>query len=186
MSVKRIAGRYAKSLLDLSVEQGKTDAVRDDLTHFVEAVKNRDLYLLVKSPIVSPDKKSSIFREIFGKSYGELTNAFFDIILRKGRESYLPEIATEFLEMYNAHKGITSVTIKTATALSEAALADIKTKLLDSDLTAKDLDVETIVDPEIIGGFVLQIGDNLYDASIAHKLDALRKTFKDNTYVATN
>lgn len=186
MSVKRIAGRYAKSLLDLAVEQGKVDAVKDDLTHFVEALENRDLYLLVKSPIVSTDKKQSIFKEIFGKSYGELTNAFFNIIMRKGREAYLPEIASEFLAMYNAHKGITAVTIKTATVLSDVAMADIKAKLLESSITADDLEVETVVDPDLIGGFVLQIGDNLYDASIAHKLDALRKTFKDNSYVANN
>lgn len=183
MSVKRIAGRYAKSLLDLAVEQGNLEEVKGDISSFTEIVKSRDFYLLVKSPIVSTAKKLSIFKESFDGKYGTLTNAFFDIILRKGRESYLPEITEEFLELYNDHKGITAVTIRTAAPLSEEALAGIKAQLLASDITASELEVLTIVEPDLIGGFVLMIGDNLYDASVAHKLETLRKTFKDNSYV---
>lgn len=184
MSVQRIAGRYAKSLLDLAVDQGVVDNVVGDMQHFAEAIKNRDLHLLVKSPIINTTKKQSIFKEIFGGKYHALTEAFFDIILRKGRESFLPEMAGEFHRQYNVYKGITKVKVTTATPLAEDALAEIKSRLLSSDLTSKEVEVETVVDPEIIGGFVLNIGDKLYDASVLHKLDTMRKSFKDNSYVA--
>lgn len=185
MSVKRIAGRYAKSLLDLAVETGQVDTVLKDINHFGSALSNRDLYLLVKSPIVNTAKKQSIFKALFGEQYSAITQQFIDIILRKGREFYLPEIAAEFGEQYNTYKGITKVKVTSAVSLSPETIADIKAKLLASDITAQEIQLETVVDPAIIGGLVLTIGDRLYDASVSHKLESLRKTFNDNTYVVT-
>lgn len=184
MSVIRIASRYAKSLLDLAVESNSVDTVLANVEHFSESVKNRDLYLLVKSPIVKTSKKEEIFKILFGDKYDKLTNAFLTIILKKGREAYLPEIAKEFLAQYKKYKGISSVKLTTATELSEQNLEAIKAKLLSSEITDENLDLETVVDPEIIGGFVLNIGDKLYDASIQHKLEKLRKSFSDNKYVS--
>jgi F-type H+-transporting ATPase subunit delta len=65
MSVKRIATRYAKSLLDLSVEQNKTERILEDIHAFSKAAEVRDFYLMMKSPIIKPDKKQSIFEAIF-------------------------------------------------------------------------------------------------------------------------
>lgn len=184
MSVSRIASRYAKSLLDLSIEQGSLDTVLANVEHFQASLKNRDLFLLVKSPIVNTDKKADIFKALFGDKYDKLTSSFLNIILKKGREAYLPDIANSFVDQYRAHKGITTVKITTASPLSDAKLEEIKAKLLASDITDKEINLETAVDPELIGGFVLNIGDKLYNASVAHKLDSLRKTFKDNSYIA--
>ncbi len=183
MSVTRIASRYAKSLIDLAQEQNKLDKVLGDMQSFKKAVSNRDLYLLVKSPIVSAAKKESIFKEIFGDKYDELSTAFFNIILKKGRESYLPEIAAEFEKQYKVVKGITAVKITTASPLSDKELQRIKDKLLDSNITAESIEFTTAVDEDLIGGFVIKIEDNLYDASVARKLKELRKGFSSNKYV---
>ena len=183
MSVTRIASRYAKSLIDLAKEQSKLDKVLEDIQSFKKAVSNRDLYLLVKSPIVNTDKKAAIFKELFENKYDKLTTSFFGIILRKGREAYLPEIAAAFEKQYKALKGITEVTITTSSPLSAAELKRIKEKLLESDITAESIEFSTVVDPEIIGGFVIKIEDNLYDASVARKLMELRKEFSDNKFV---
>jgi len=181
MSVTRIASRYAKSLIDLSQEQNKLEKVMGDVQAFQKATEQRDFFLLLKSPIVNPDKKGSILKEIFGGKFDELSMAFINIVLRKGRESYLPEIAGEFMAQYRALKHVSTVKLTTASALSEDALNAIKAQLKGSSQTQANIEIETSVDPNIIGGFVIEFDDKLYDASVAHKLSKLRKEFSGTT-----
>ena len=102
--------------------------------------------------------------------------------MRKGRESLLPEIATEFLNQYKASKGISSVTLTTATPISAEALEAIKAKLLGSDATDLAVEIETKVDESIIGGFIVEIGDKLINASVSHKLAELSKAMTNKEY----
>lgn len=175
MSVTRIASRYAKSLLDLAVEQGSLETVVEDVKTFGSAVEQRDLYLLLKSPIVKGSKKKEILHAIFDGKLDKLTIAFFDVILRKGREMYLPEVAAEFMDQYRDLKKISTVKLTTAQPISAEALEAIKAKLLGSDITMESVQIETDVDADLIGGFVVQIGDKLVDASVAHQLSEMRK-----------
>ncbi|MCB0665268.1 MAG: ATP synthase F1 subunit delta [Saprospiraceae bacterium] len=179
MSVQRIAGRYAKSLLDLAIERNEVDAVLEDMNYIKAALKSRDLYLLIKSPIVSMDKKLSIFRKIFSGKIQKTTTAFFEIMTRKGREDHLPEIVDSFIEQYKDYKQISTVYIKTAVALSDDALATIREKLAASPDVNKNLELEVSVDPSLLGGFTLQFEGKQYDSSIATKLKDLRKQFSN-------
>lgn len=183
MSVLKVASRYAKSLLDLSKEQGSLEEVLRDVRSFQKALENRDLLLLTKSPIVTADKKQAIFAKLFEGNFNKLTMSFFDIILRKGREIHLPEIASSFIDQYNRLKGITKVQITSATKLTEKALETIRTKLIASDITDESIEFTTVVDPSIIGGIIIKIGDKLYDASVQRKLNDLKKDFSENKYV---
>ena len=182
MSVVRIASRYAKSLLDLAKDQNVMDEVVSDMEGFSKMVENRDLYLLLKSPIINIGKKSEILNVLFDGKVNKLTKAFFDITLRKGREGYLPEIAREFLNQYKKMQGISSVKLTTATPISDSALESIKSKLLASDITDKSVEIETDVDESLIGGFVIQIGDKQVDASVAYKLSELAKSITNKEY----
>lgn len=182
MSVIRIASRYAKSLLDLASEQNIVSEVVSDMEGFSKMVENRDLYLLLKSPIVNVGKKAEIMNVLFDGKVNKLTKAFIDISLRKGREQYLPEIAQEFLSQYKKLQGISSVSLTTATPISDAALAKIKAKLLESDATDRSIEIETSVDESLIGGFVVKIGDRQIDASVSHKLAQLAKEITDSEY----
>jgi len=182
MSVIRIASRYAKSLLDLAKDQNVMDEVVSDMEGFSKMVENRDLYLLLKSPIINVGKKGQIFDALFDGKVNKLTKAFLDIVLRKGRESFLPEIATEFMNQYKAMKGISSVTLTTAAPISSEALEAIKAKLLASTATDQVVDVETKVDESIIGGFIVEVGDKLIDASVSHKLAELAKAMTNKEY----
>lgn len=182
MSVIRIASRYAKSLLDLAKDQNSMDEVVSDMEGFSKMVENRDLYLLLKSPIINVGKKAQIFNELFDGKMSKLTKSFLDIVLRKRREALLPEIATEFMNQYKQMKGISSVTLTTASPISEAALESIKAKLLSSDATDQSLDIETKVDESIIGGFIVEIGDKLINASVSHKLAELAKEMTNKEY----
>lgn len=178
----RVGARYAKSLIDLAVERGNLQSVVGDIESLNEAMKNRDLYLMLKSPIINADKKQSIMKILFGERFDDVTMAFINITIAKNREDILPEIATDFLAEYKKMQGITTIKVTTATPLSTTSLDTLRSKLVDSSDTAKKVEIETAVDPDIIGGFVIEFGDKLYDASVAHKLETLKKEFKGNIY----
>ena len=183
MSVStRVAGRYAKSLIDLAVERGNLQSVVGDMESLNQAMKNRDLYLMLKSPIINADKKESIMKILFGETFDDVTMAFINICITKNREDILPEIAADFIAEYKKMQGITTIKVTTAAPLSKEALETLRTKLIDSSMTAKNVEIETIVNPDLIGGYVIEFGDKLYDASVAHKLESLKKEFKGNIY----
>jgi F-type H+-transporting ATPase subunit delta len=182
MSVLRIAGRYAKSLIDLAEERGKLEEVHNDVLLFNEVAQNRDFALLLKSPIIHADKKQSIFNAIFGGKISDVTEAFFRILLTKGREAHLLEIGKEFIELYKHKKEITTVKLVTAKPISAEMVASITQRLeLDKGLY-NNIELETAVDPELIGGFTIEFNSKRFDASIAHKIDLLRKEFSTNVY----
>ena len=183
MSVKRIATRYAKSLLDLSVEQNKVERILEDVKAFNKAVEMREFYLMIKSPIIKPAKKKSIFDAVFSGKFDELTMSFLDIVVKKGRENNLPEIAAEFIEQHKALKDITTVKVTSAAPLSEDALAQIKAKLEASGATRSNVELETATDKDLIGGYKLEFGDKLYDASVRYQLKLLRKELTSNEYL---
>jgi F-type H+-transporting ATPase subunit delta len=183
MSVSsRVAGRYAKSLIDLAIEQGKLQSVIGDIEQLATAVKNRDLQLMLKSPIINTDKKENVMKVLFGNGFDATTMAFINICITKGREGLLPDIAAEVLAEYKKMQSITSVKLTTATALSADALDAIREKLLGSTATAKNVDIETTVNPALIGGYIVEFGDRLYDASVASKLANMKKEFSGNLY----
>ncbi len=177
MSIARIAGRYAKSLIDLAKEQGKLETILGDMNAFRTATENRDFTLMLKSPIINTTKKRNILKAIFGESFDEMTMAFINIVLTKGREEFLPEICQEFVGQYREMKNITSAIVTSATELQDDTLNKIKDKIRSEMTKGGEVEVTTKVDPSILGGFVIEIGDQLYDASVATRLKNLRKEF---------
>lgn len=174
MSDIRIAARYAKSLMELAVEQDLLAQVNLDMRS-LQAVsqQNPDLVRMLKSPIIKPDKKSAILKEVFSKSFNKLTQAFIETVVRKRREMFLPLIAQEFGKQYNQRNGISTATVTSATALTEGMQASVK-EFIEKETNTR-IDLTTKVDPNIIGGLVIRIEDNLYDSSIANKLNRLKK-----------
>jgi F-type H+-transporting ATPase subunit delta len=180
MSLTRVASTYAKSLIELAIEQDQITAVNEDMQALEQAIKSRDLVLMLKSPIIKKGTKAKVLNTLFSDKLGKLTNGFINIVVRKGRENVLPEIIGAFKEEYKRFKKITSITLITAQDMSKESLEAIKTKLVNSNLTLDTVEINTKVDPSIIGGFVVQLGDKLYDASVAHQLSTLKKEFSDN------
>ncbi len=180
MSSQRIATRYAKSLLDLGIERGDLDQMVEDVKTVQSALSSRDLFLLIKSPIVNTSKKKDIFKRLFAEELGVTINKFFEIMLRKGRENHLPEILDAFQTQYKTYKKISTVVLTSATPLADKIVQQIREKLLESSSTQENLDLQLQVDPELIGGFKLQYEGKEYDASLAYKLDMMRKQFSTN------
>ena len=183
MSVTRIATRYAKSLIELAIEQGKLEQVNTDVDTLNAATRNRDLHLMLKSPIIHADKKIAVLDAIFKGRIDALTLSYLHLLVNKGRESYVPEIAAEFVSQYKLLKKITTVTVTSAAPLSDAVLAELKKKLLASDTTSDNLEIVTKTDPALVGGFVLEFDNKRYDASVSHKLDELKSQFMKNLYI---
>lgn len=181
----RVAARYAKSLIELAQERNALETIKSDMDTFKQMLGSRDFYLMLKSPIINPAKKRSVLDAILSQAkFDELTLAFARILVDKGRESNLPEVVDAFIDQYKVIKQITTVKVTSAAALSEAELADIKSKLITAGNTEADVDIETTVDPKLVGGFILEYDGKVYDASVAHKLKELRKEFKKpNVYL---
>lgn len=181
--MSRVSARYAKALIDLAVERNQLEKVYGDIQGFIEVLKNRDFANMLQSPIVKSDRKQSIFNAIFGDSIDATTKAFFEIIINKGREPELAGIANAFVEQYKSIKNIASVTLTTASKISDEMVASIKGKLEKSGAISGNVELETKIDADIIGGFVLEFEDKLYDASVANQLNQLKKEFSKNAYI---
>lgn len=181
-----VASRYAKSLLDLSVEKKQLEETRKDMKLVQQiCVSGKDLVSLLNSPIVKTDKKVEILSAIFGKSVSKLTISFFTLLVNKRRESYIPEISKAFNELYKNKMNITTAVIKTAVGLDDK----LKKRVLEIvKQAAPNGEIELIekVDPSIIGGFVLTISDRQLDESVKHKLAELKKNLLDNKYISVN
>jgi len=179
----RLSGRYAKAVLDLAIEKGQLDAVYSDMLFLDSACRSsRDLVNLLRSPIIKADKKGKVLDAITAGRVSEITASFNRLLLTKEREAYLPEIATSFIEQYKAYKGIRTVKLTTATPVGE----DVKLAILDRLKAARNIeqvDLHTAVDAALIGGFVLEIGDELVDASVAFELKNIKKQFQNNDFI---
>ncbi len=185
MSLARISFRYAKSLIDLAKEENKLDRIYEDILNLKTACANRDFLLLCKSPIVSSPKKEQVFKALFEKYLEPMTFGFFHILIRKGRELYIPEIVHDFISQYEAINKKTKVTLSTAQALDEDTVTAIRSKLTSSTHTRDNIVLETKVNADLIGGFILEFDDRLYDASVAHQLRQMKKSLSNNDALKT-
>lgn len=182
MSELRVASRYAKSLIDLSKEQQIIDKVKGDMDVFQQTVsQNISLRSLLKSPVVNNGDKITILSKVFGPSFQKLTIDFFSIVVRKNRSSVLETISESFMAQYNELNNIISATVKTAQPIDAAVTADV-THFIEKQ-SGKKVSLTASVDPSLIGGLVIQVGDNLYDASISGKLNKVKQNLL-NTYIS--
>jgi F-type H+-transporting ATPase subunit delta len=178
----RAAIRYAKSLIDLSIELNKLELVKSDMDLIrVTCSDSKELVLLLESPVVKTDKKLSVLNAVFGSHITELTTAFIKLLTEKGRESLLDDISHAFDDLYLTHVNILRATIKSVDGVSVAFKEKVSS--LIKDAYKKDIEIIEEKDKSLIGGFVLTVGDKQIDASISRKLAELEKEFNINTYV---
>lgn len=183
MAGGRLAKRYAKSLLELSTELNKTERVKTDVEQILTVMnESREFRNFVKSPVIKPDVKARVFKEIFGSELDELTTKFIDILFKKGREGHVEGIVMAFEDLYRAQQGIQKAVVTTAYELTEAEKSDIEAKV--KEMVGGQVEIEAHVDPSIIGGLKLRIGDKQFNGSIAAQLNNLRREFQHNHYIA--
>ena len=183
MQNPRLAARYAKSLLDLAVEQNSLEATLQDVLTIDAAIRgSRELAVLLKSPVVKADKKNAIVEAVFGTRLNPLTRAFVKLLTAKGREGTLAEMATSFMSQYRVMKHISPVKLVTATPVHDTVKESIRQKIAAS-MPGQSVEMTTEVRPELIGGFLLEMGGSLVDASVKRDLQDIKKQFTGNLYV---
>jgi F-type H+-transporting ATPase subunit delta len=175
MSVIQVASRYASALLEESRNRDILEQTYRDMKLIEETVvNNRELYLLLKSPIVKEGAKRASLDGIFGDKVGSLSADFLRMLVRKKREGYLVNVIRAFYAAYNELKNIREVELITASPLSEAVESSI-VRMIHSQIEASSLEIKKSVDPDLLGGFVIKIDDKVFDTSLHNKLSALRR-----------
>ncbi|HEY1040999.1 MAG TPA: ATP synthase F1 subunit delta [Bacteroidia bacterium] len=177
-----VAIRYAKSLLGLALEKGQLEVVHKDMELVKEiCYSNRDFVAFLESPVIKTDKKQAILKELFAGKISDLTAAFLNIIAEKRREGYIDDIAKAFDGEYKKHKNILTAVITSATGIDAATRA--KVLELVKGTTNGEVELQEKIDKDLIGGFIIKIGDKQVDSSVSRKLNDLRKNFSENPFV---
>ena len=185
MSNTRLAHRYAKSIVDLSIERNQLEVVYADMKYLQAVCKaSAEFRTLLASPVIKADKKEAIIKAVTAANVSELTNAFTKLLTTKGRERDLFEITNSFIAQYNELKGIHTVKLTTAIEISDSLKQSIQQQA-NTVNPAGTVELETKVNPDLIGGFVLEFDNKLVDASIQRDLKDVKKQFLMNYYVSS-
>jgi len=184
MATLLIAQRYAKAIFDLSVEMNVVEDVRSDM-ELIQSVcsSNKDFRLLLKSPVIRPDKKIIVLEALFKNKISDLSMRYLSIITRKRREQFINDIATEYISIYKKFKNIFILHLESARAVS----SDIRKKIVSllEDKTQGTIELHEKVKEELVGGFVFSYDDYKYDASIAYQLRKMKKAVAEfNFYIS--
>jgi F-type H+-transporting ATPase subunit delta len=182
MNNPRLAQRYAKSLIDIATELNQFDDVHDDILLLKTIVKNREFVLMLDSPIIKSDKKFKIISAITSGKISKISETFLHLLCNKHREANLPDIVASFIAQYNVIKGYHNAKLTTALPISEEMVNTFISKIKTSS-SFEYLNLETSVDENLIGGFVLELEGKLIDASILRDLNDVKKQFANNDYI---
>jgi F-type H+-transporting ATPase subunit delta len=183
MGSTRVASRYAKSLIELAKEKNHLEQVSADMELLVKiAGENPQFAKVMNNPIIGHDKKQSILNALFKGRVDDLTFSLFSIITRKNRETHLVEIGKEFIHQYRLLQGIELAEITTTFPLTDSLREDFRRLIAKTE--KRKVALQEKIDKNIIGGYILKIGDRQVDESIKAKLQKLKSKFKDNPYIS--
>jgi F-type H+-transporting ATPase subunit delta len=183
MSSFRLASRYSKSLLQLAQERHSLETVYSEMLGIHALITgSRDLKLLLKSPVVTPDKKLNVLKKLFDGKISELTYKFLELLVKKGREAYIPEISAAFIHQYKELKKITTVTITSAVKLDGSTI-EVILNSLKSRFGLTQIDLVEKIDERLIGGWVLKFDDRQIDATVQRRLQQFGNTIIDDSFV---
>ena len=181
MSGSRAAIRYAKAVLSFALEQNKEVEVNNDMLLVANTINdNKDLQLLLNSPVLKSDIKKAALKEVFDSKISGVSMGLFNLLVDNKRLAILEDVAKKYTVLFDELKGIEVAKVTTAVPLTAALNKKVLSKV--KEITGKDATIENNVNPDIIGGFILRIGDIQYDASIANKLQTLKRQFESESF----
>lgn len=181
--MNRAALRYAKATLNLAIGQSKTEEVNNDMLLIGQTIaENDELKSFLNNPVLKADAKLKVIDNLFGKNSNSITQGVLKLLVSNKRLALLPFVAKQYTNLYDKLQGVEVAKVTTAVPLTDALKDKVLAKV--KELTNKEVSINNIVDETIIGGFILQIGDKQFDASITGKLNNLRSNFQTNHYEA--
>ena len=179
----RLATRYAKALIDLAKEQGQLEQVYKDVLYLKSIFESsKELISFLNNPVITSDEKLMVVKAVDSDNTGEITKSFNRLLIRKGRENYLPEIADAFIEQYKEFKGIVTITLITAIPASEEVKKTIIGRIKRDGVT-REIELVCLVQEDIIGGFILEGNGKRIDASVAYDLTKVKNRFLTNEFI---
>lgn len=174
--MNRAALRYAKAILNLATQKNLTDKVYAEMQNISKTIKDsRELQQFLNSPMLKADARLSVITEVFKNEDSEVTNALFKLLVTNKRLSLLPNVADQFIILYDKTKGIEIATVTTAIAMTTELEGIVMKKIKEA--FKKEISIKNVIDESIIGGFIIQVGDKQFDASVSGKLNNIRKQF---------
>lgn len=185
MADYKVSMRYATSLLDLAVEKDMMDTISGDIESIVSAMeKSPDLERALENPIIRPETKTAVLDQIFKARINQETMHFIRFLVKKGRENLLLEIANKFLELRDEKLGIVNVNVRTAFELTEEQKNELMAKI--EKMLNKKARLKIKIEPDVVGGFIAQVDDTVYDASVKHQLETLKQQLLKSNGAALN
>ncbi len=183
MKQSRLANRYAKALFELALDQNKLDQVGKDMLFISRTIdENNELSQMLKSPIVKLEKKEKIMQTLFAKNTDPISLKFMMLVAKKSREEYLAYFANEFTSIYKEYQGIIDAWVTTSVNIEKEVREQLLALL--KNITGKTILLNESVNSDLIGGFIVKIGDFQYDASIRTLIRKLKDDFEKNLFVA--
>ena len=176
MSNNRAAIRYAKAILELSQEQNSSDETYSNM-QLIEATiaESDELQTVLNSSIIKSDIKKNALLAIFDGKINKLSSSLIDILITNKRIADFGAVASQYIVLYDAMKGKQIAKVTTAIPLTDSLKTAVLAKV--KELTGKEAILENVVNPDILGGFILRVGDIQYDASISNKLNVIKRQF---------
>lgn len=182
MKNTRAALRYAKAVLSTAIEGEKETDLAKDMQSIVDVfAENNDLVVFLENPVVPNSTKKASLEKIF-TSLQPLSVQLMDLLSRNNRIDLLDQVAASFLQLLQKHQGKKTATVTTAVALSPTLEKVVLAKA--KELSSAEISLENSIDPSIIGGFILRIGDLQYNASVAHQLEQFERELTQKNYSA--
>ena len=174
-----ISDRYASALYDLAAEKKIVDAVLKDFELLQKCIQeNKDLKLLVKSPLITSSDKLNIFEKILSKQQSDkLTSTFLKVISRNKRFAKLSSIISQFMNINSQRRGDIFVDVTSAEELLDKQKNGIKDKL--KSMLGEKLSLNFNVDKKIIGGLIVKVGSKMIDSSLATKINKLKIAMRE-------
>ena len=174
MSSTRAAIRYAKAILEIADSKNATSEVSADMALIASTIQsNSELSSFIQNPLVKTDAKKDVVSEVFA-SVNPVTKSIFQLLLENKRFGILDSIAVEYNKLFDIMNGVEVAKVTTAVPMDAELEAKVSAKIA-SISSSKKITIENIVDPAILGGFILKIGDKQYNASIADRLQVLKR-----------
>jgi F-type H+-transporting ATPase subunit delta len=173
MASTRAAIRYAKAILEIAESKGVAVAVSEDMNSIASTINgNLELSTFIQNPTLKVEVKENALLEVFANTNG-VTKSLFHLLFENKRFEILEAIALEYNVLYDIMNGVEVAKVTTAIPMDAALEAKVLAKI--ATLSDKKITIENSVDASIIGGFILRIGDKQYNASIANRLQVLKR-----------
>ena len=169
-----IPKRYAKALYKLALENGDTQEIYELLKPMSQGIKGLDnVKRVMLNPMIASEEKGKVMMQVIGARPGSSLDKFILLVIKNNRTELLRKIALSYVNLYREEHGIAKVEITTATPLPQEKIDDIVAKIKQK-LGNLTFEIVQDVDPDLIGGFTVKVGDMLLNASVKNELNQLR------------